>query len=189
MATATYTISAGTTSDSFSGTGSLSSNWTSPVSGFTGVFVHEIAQAAGVAVDNYAWSYGAALYSGTTFPNDQYAQVTVQSIGPDSGVPGICVRATVSGNGYCWGWASPSGVAIVQAGVSTYATSCTAPTAGQTMKLGVHGSTVTCYVNGVEVGSFTDTTLTSGSPAILISNGSTSGTSGTTLSNFSAGAN
>jgi hypothetical protein len=172
--------------DSFSGSGALSGCWASPVAGFAAV-PSTITQASGVAVEAASFNGGVALYNGATASNDQYSQIIVSAL-PAGDQTGVCVRASTTGNGYCWGISSMGVATTCTAGVCSYAASCTSPTVGQTMKLDVQGTTITCYVNGSSVGSFSDSTYASGYPAIVINDGSSAGgASGGEISSFATG--
>ncbi|MDQ2832575.1 MAG: DUF6067 family protein [Acidobacteriota bacterium] len=159
--------------DSFSGSGALSSNWTntSANAGLSYPFV-PLMQASGTAVPNTAGHRGLELYTGATFPNDQYAQVkfVYHSAGSGSGT-GPCVRMSIGGGGVCW--LVDSNVVYTMSSGAFYGPNiiagCPVPSAGDIVKLSVAGTTYTCTdVTTGTSASGNNTDFSSGNPAILV---------------------
>ncbi len=177
VGSATYTISGAglPVTDSFNGSGALSSNWTNTTAnqGLSYPFV-PLTQANGVVVPitSTQGKRGLELYTGATFPNDQYSQVkfVYESAGSYSGT-GPCVRMGLNANGVCW-LVDSNVVYTISSGAwygATIITGCPIPTAGDTVKLSVAGTTYTCtdVTTGAHA-SGTNTDFSTGVPAILV---------------------
>jgi|SRR6185312_7694153 len=83
--------------DSFSGSGELSSNWTSrSASGFVA-----LAQSSATVQPSVASEMGMAIYTGASFANDQYAQAVFVNHSAAGGMTAVCVCTGLSGNGVC----------------------------------------------------------------------------------------
>ncbi len=153
--------------DTFSGSGALSSNWTNTTSAGQGYV--SLAQNAGTVVPSVSGQQGLAIYSGVSFSNDQYAQTKFVTHSSAGGSTGVCVRMNAGGSGVCYladdgvTYALANGAGIHSIG------SCPVPASGDTIQLLVVGTTYTCtdVTTGVSA-SATDTTYSSGSPAILV---------------------
>jgi hypothetical protein len=162
--------------DAFSGSGDLDGNWT-VVSGFN--------MPQQVSGDAQPFAISAttsiALYTGITWPNNQYAQcIARQANGPGQKYIAIILRGLTSEHTLYEIRANSTGASItviiyrVNAGsITTGPSTSTAVNAGSTLK----GSVVTdganaivkLYVNDVEILSWTDTSpLASGSPGIYL---------------------
>jgi hypothetical protein len=152
--------------DSFSGSGPLSSNWTNT----SAQSYVPLQQFNGEAIPASASLQGLAIYTGATFTNDQYAQVTFVNQGPGGSSSGPCVRMSVSGDGVCYlavlgtiyQLAAGGGVASIAAG-------CPIPSSGDTIQIAVVGTTYTCtdITTGVSA-SGSSSANTTGNPAILV---------------------
>ena len=175
--------------DNFAGS-SLSSNWRvpgGPVQGFT---VSSGAVSPGSSLSN---PNALAYWSAVPFAANQYAQVTVASLGSSWAGPAVRIAGTGptpdtyyaaifdttnlrvllysnSGSGYIY----------------NYLATCAAPSIGDVIGISINGSNISVTDNSTPVcGSpITDTTLSSGSPGITAYN-SVAGNS--SLENFSGG--
>lgn len=171
--------------DNFIGSGALNSPWQTSLSGWSAYATGAISRSSSFAVGSGAFDTSVAIYNGGSMASNQFSQVTLTALGAGVGA-GLCVRCTTGGNGYVWG--ATASLVSCSAGSCTYLTSCSyTPAAGQVLKLGISGTTITCYVNGASVGSISDSTYSSGSPGIVIQNNSAGGTSGVELSTWSGG--
>ncbi len=161
--------------DSFSGSGPLSASWTNTTAnaGLSYPFV-PLSQANGVTVPitSTQGKRGLELSTGATFPNDQYSQVkfVYESAGSGSGT-GPCVRMGLNGNGVCW-LVDSNVVYTISSGAwygPSIITGCPVPSAGDTVKLSVAGTTYTCtdVTKGTHA-SGTNSDFSSGVPAILV---------------------
>jgi hypothetical protein len=127
--------------DSFSGSGTLSSNWTNSTAA-GGV---ALAQSGGTVGLSVSGQHGLALYTGTTFANDQYAQTTFVNHSSAGGATGVCVRMNAAGNGVCY-MADYGLIYAMVDGAASYniATGCPIPSSGDTIRLTAIGVTYTC---------------------------------------------
>ncbi len=152
--------------DTFSGSGSLSSNWTDT----TADTYVTTARVGGSAVPSVSGEQSLATYTGATFTADQYAQVVFVAHSSDAGNTGPCVRMTVSGNGVCY--LADYGLIWLQiggAGGYSITDGCPIPSSGDTIRIFVVGNAYTCMdITTGASASGTDGTYTSGSPAILV---------------------
>ncbi|HXC97539.1 MAG TPA: chitobiase/beta-hexosaminidase C-terminal domain-containing protein [Edaphobacter sp.] len=160
---ATYPVT-----DNFSGTGPLSANWTNTIAPSQGYV--SILEAGGKAVPFTTGMQGLAIYSGAAFSNDQYSQVkfvTHLAVGSSTGP---CVRMDIAGDGVCY-LADMGHMYLLLAGggVAPIGLPCPVPSTGDTIQLSVVGTTYTCtdVTTGVSA-SGSDSTISTGSPAILI---------------------
>lgn len=150
--------------ESFTGTDGTSppnSNWTNQDIGI------QIKSNAAASATN--GSYGFAYWNADTFNNDQYSQcvlVNAHESGP-------CVRMSGTNNAYSFHTrASGGGTTKLFARLSGSFNLLTdfgsiAWVAGDVAKISVTGTTITCYRNGVSIGTGTDSNLTSGSAGVL----------------------
>lgn len=109
---------------------------------------------------------GFASYTSGTFGSNQYSQFVLS--GGVAGGPGV--RTTSSGNGYIW-FIEYNKIAIYAAGVYTsdFGGGCPTPSNGDTIRLSVSGSTLTCTdVTTSTSMSYTDTTYTTGVPGFVL---------------------
>jgi hypothetical protein len=154
--------------DTFSGYGALSANWTNTTSADQGYV--PLSQSGGTVALSVLGQQGLAIYTGTSFTSDQYAQAKFVTHSSAAGSTGVCVRMDAAGSGVCylgdWGliYALANG-----AGTHRIASGCPVPASGDTIQLLVVGTTYTCtdVTTGVST-SATDTTYSTGSPAILV---------------------
>jgi Chitobiase/beta-hexosaminidase C-terminal domain len=154
--------------DSFSGSGPLSSNWTNTTAQNQGYTPLE--QFSGQAIPSSPGTQGLAIYSGATFTNDQYSQVKFVNRGPGGSSTGPCVRMSLSGDGVCY-LADLGQIYQLSAGggVASIAGGCPLPSDGDTIQIAVVGTTYTCTditTGGTASGS--SSANTTGSPAILV---------------------
>jgi hypothetical protein len=183
--------------DSFSGTGALSSSWSNMTNAQFTTSSYSLVKASGTVT----LSSGASVYvragelvtnSTCTFPLDQYAQATVPAVTDTFGLSvlmttagtGYAVRWSQKGYGYIWSYTNGSGGSISSA--------CGTVAAGNSIKLVVTGSggtqTITAYVNTgsgfVSVCAAVNSAHTTGYPGMFIDNSNVGPP--TTLSNFQA---
>jgi len=154
--------------DSFGGSGALSSNWTNTTAaGEDYVAVDQNGGSAGLTVSG---QQGLAIYTGATFTNDQYAQTTFVNHSAEGGYTGVCVRMNTSGNGVCY-LADYGVVYALVDGEVTYdvVSGCPIPASGDTIRLSAVGGIYTC--KDVTTGASAlgwEPRYSFGSPAILI---------------------
>jgi hypothetical protein len=171
--------------DSFSGSGALSSSWAT-VSSLTSTGWSLIQSSGVVELSPVSSSYASAadIVSGSScsFPLDQYAQITVPTFTSSSYME-VMVLMTSSGSGYvAYGVVGGTGgLYSYTAGAGTVlSASCGTLSAGGTLKLAVTGSggsqTETVYINGVSQCSYTDSTHTAGYPGVRMVSGANSTT-------------
>jgi hypothetical protein len=146
----------------------LSSNWTNTTSAGQGYV--SLAQNAGTVAPSVSGRQGLAIYSGISFSNNQYAQAKFVTHSSAAGSTGVCVRMNAAGSGVCY-LADAGLIYALANGAGTHpiASSCPIPASGDTIQLVVVGTTYTCadVTTGVSV-SATDTTYSTGAPAILV---------------------
>ena len=118
-----------------------------------------------------------SYWSANTFGNDQYSQVRiVGGLSSRSQFVQIIVRATGKGDGvynnylfYTDGRAGPDHTEVAKNINGTQITIRSFPTtfaAGDVIRISAVGTTITCYKNGVAIGSITDSSLPTGSPGV-----------------------
>jgi hypothetical protein len=154
--------------DTFSGSASLSANWTNTTSADQGYV--PLAQSAGTIAPSISGQQGLAIYTGISFTNDQYAQAKFVAHSSAAGSTGVCVRMNAAGSGVCyladWGliYSLANG-----AGTNGIVSGCPIPASGDTIQLLVVGTTYTCtdVTTGAST-SATDGTYSTGNPAILV---------------------
>jgi Abnormal spindle-like microcephaly-assoc'd, ASPM-SPD-2-Hydin len=154
--------------DSFSGSGALSSNWTNTTSSGQGYV--PLTQNIGTVAPSVSGQQGLAIYSGVTFTNDQYAQAKFVNHSSAAGSTGVCVRMNAAGSGVCyladWGL-----IYSLSNGAGSYSitSGCPVPASGDTIQLLVVGTTYTCkdLTTGASRSAI-DTRYSTGDPAILV---------------------
>jgi hypothetical protein len=155
--------------DTFPGSGILSSNWTDLANTNPGYVL--LQQANSAAVPSVAGAQGMAIYTGATFTNDQYSQINfVSQVASSGSSTGPCVHMSGTGNGVCY--LADIGLLYLLTGgggAGDINSSCPIPANGDTIQLSVVGTTYTCtdLTTGAS-SSTTDSTYTSGNPAILV---------------------
>jgi len=118
-----------------------------------------------------------AFWSGNTFSNDQYSQARIAGgLSSGSQFVQIIVRATLTGDGrynnylfYTDGLAGASHTEVaknINGSQITFKSFPVSFAAGDIIKISAVGTTITCYKNGVAIGSITDSSLPSGAPGI-----------------------
>jgi hypothetical protein len=154
--------------DSFNGSGSLSSNWTNTTA--TGQPYVAVARNSGMVGLSVPGQQGLAIYSGATFANDQYAQATfINPSSASSDATGVCVHMSADGTGVCY-LAAYGVIYALTNGVGSYGIGdCPIPSSGDTIQLKVVGSTYTCTdVTTGASASGNDVSYPGGNPGILI---------------------
>lgn len=128
--------------DSFSGTGALSGNWTN-TNPIWEMFV-PLEQNGGTANPSVGAEQGLAIYSGAAFTSDQYAQARFTTFS-NSDDTAVCVRMDGTGDGICYApnvglmWRLVNG-----AWAYTLSADCPNAANGDTIKIQVVGGTYTC---------------------------------------------
>lgn len=118
-----------------------------------------------------------AYWSANTFGNDQYSQARIAGgLSSGSQFVQIIVRANGKGDGsynnylfYTDGVAGAGHTEVaknINGTQITFRSFATTFAAGDVIKIGVVGTTITCYKNGVALGTVTDASLTSGAPGV-----------------------
>jgi hypothetical protein len=168
--------------DSFSGSGPLSSSWSS-IANLS--YQAVINQASGVAelATQGNWLAGAIVSgSGCTFTEDQYATATVSAYTGNAQLELLALMNS-SGNGYAVIYKTSLGSSaneiskITGGSPSSLVGYCGTPVAGDVVKLAITGTgsgqTLTVYINHASAGfvaqcSTTDSTYTSGYPGVVL---------------------
>jgi uncharacterized protein YjdB len=118
-----------------------------------------------------------AFWSGNTFSNDQYSQARIAGgLASGSQFVQIIVRATGTGDGrynnylfYTDGLAGANHTEVaknINGNQITFKSFPVTFAAGDIIKISAVGTTITCYKNGVSIGSITDTSLPGGAPGV-----------------------
>jgi uncharacterized protein YjdB len=118
-----------------------------------------------------------AFWGANTFDNDQYSQVRIAGgLSSTTQYVQIIVRASGTGDGvynnylfYTDGVAGAGHTEVaknIKGTQITLRSFATTFATGDVIKIGVVGTTVTCYKNGVALGSITDSSLPGGSPGV-----------------------
>jgi len=122
------------------------------------------------AVGNSTGADSIAFWNADAFPNDQYANVTVNTTGTTGNSTGPAVRCAAGTNGYSLRLVpSQSAWNLVKqvAGVKTViATGSLTISIGDSFQLTVQGTLLTALQNGVQFFSASDSALSSGSAGI-----------------------
>ena len=132
---------------------------------------------AGVGVGSVNAKDLHAFWNATTFNSDQYSQVRIAGgLTPYTQYAIVLVRASGAGdaadNNYAFATDGSSGLGHTDLsknikGVQTiFRNFATTFAAGDVMKIDIVGTLITCYKNGVALGTYTDASLSSGSPGI-----------------------
>lgn len=166
-----------------------------PMTGSGWTVVDLKVQSAGIVEATTTGVSGTALYTGITWPNDQYSTITFGSNGvPSNTYPALYVRSDIAfNNAYQLVFNGDSNVVYFQKYVSGTPSQLGAnlsatPSAGDVWALGVVGSTLTAYQNGVSVGTRTDTDIISGTPGFGIFFYGVATSSTTTVTSWRGGA-
>jgi hypothetical protein len=118
-----------------------------------------------------------AFWSANTFSNDQYSQARIAGgLSSGSQFVQIIVRATLTGDGrynnylfYTDGLAGANHTEVaknINGAQITFKSFPVTFAAGDIIKISAVGTTITCYKNGVAIGSITDSSLPSGAPGV-----------------------
>jgi uncharacterized protein YjdB len=175
-ATATITVAAAVTTsytEAFTGTpGALSGSWTQQRTSGT---INRNGSGSGVGSVNAKDLF--AFWSANAFDNDQYSQVRIAG-GLSNGSQYVTITARASGRGdaaynaylcYTDGLAGAGHTEVaknINGTQITLRSFATTFATGDVIKIGVVGTSVTCYKNGVAIGSVTDAALPGGSPGV-----------------------
>ncbi len=180
VGSAAYVIGIGgnQVTDSFSGSGALSSNWTNMSAQAQAGLSYKpvpLVQSNGTVVPgpsapptSYPWGW--ELYTGVAFNNDQYSQVKFVAHSAAGGGTGPCVRMNANGNSYCY-VADNGAIVTFSNGVwyQTILSTCPIPASGDTIQLSAVGTTITCsdITQGTSA-NVTDSVFGAGSPGIMV---------------------
>jgi uncharacterized protein YjdB len=118
-----------------------------------------------------------AFWNAVAFNNDQYSQVRIAGgLAPSTQYAIVLVRASGIGdaadNNYAFATDGASGLGHTDLSKNINGTQtilrnfATTFAAGDVMKVAVVGNLITCYKNGVSIGTYSDASLTSGSPGV-----------------------
>ena len=121
-----------------------------------------------------AGAHSMAVYTGVSFPSaDQTAIITLASTGGVNNADRVVVRGSATADtAYFCSWANTTttvDVAKIVAGRSTVLATFTLPAlpvSNDTIGINVTGTTITCYFNGLSLGSATDSSIATGYPGI-----------------------
>jgi hypothetical protein len=149
----------------------ISGNW-SPFVATPGLVFCIVSNQAEPAADS-ALSIGGNFYNGISWPNDQYSEVTVgtSASGAASDAFLVLVRTSATGNCYALVFACEGATTCViqkyiAGAVTNLATFSFTATTGDVVRLSVQGSNLVVYKNGAQIGTATDSSITSGSPGM-----------------------
>ena len=183
VGSATYTITSGNinypVTDTFSGSGALSSNWTDMTAAAqTGLSFPPVPllQSSSEAVPTppalTGTSWGWEVYTGAPFSANQYSQVVFVAHNAAGGGTGPCVRMSPGGESYCY-IADDGAINEFSNGVwyTTILSTCPVPASGDTIQLSAVGTTITCsdITKGTSA-NVTDSSywLATGDPGIMV---------------------
>lgn len=147
--------------------GTLGANWTEVVSGFTASGYQITSNRANPKSSSVTQM---AIYTGSSFGSDQYAQ-SVGAVSPYSW--GIVVRMSSGGNGYSLSTpdsGTPLIIGLVTNGAIGHLQTITGVgvAVGDTIKFVAQGNVLRAYKNGSQIGTDQiDSTYTTGSPGIM----------------------
>lgn len=155
-------------SDNFTrANGALGANW----SNMGGGAINALTIVSDAVQDSSLSNDGAALYTGISWPNDQYSQGTIVATSSGCG-PGLVVRGSVAAQ-TAYVLQSSSTTWTIQSFVAGTVTNLTSGTgtfvASDTLLLQAVGTTISAYHNGVLLGSVTNSAIASGNAGIYIS--------------------
>ena len=183
VGSAAYTISSGNinypVTDTFSGSGALSSNWTNMTAAAqTGLSFPPVplVQSSGEAVPTppalTSNSWGWEVYTGAPFSANQFSQIVFVAHNSAGGGTGPCVRMSPAGESYCY-IADDGAINEFSNGVwyTTILSTCPVPASGDTIQLSAVGTTITCsdITKGTSA-NVTDSSywLAAGDPGIMV---------------------
>ena len=164
---------AGTATETFTGSAAaLSGPWTQQRSAGT---VNKNGAGAGIGSVNAKDLH--AFWNAATFNNDQYSQLRIAGgLTSYTQYAIVLVRASGAGdaadNNYAFATDGSSGAGHTDLSKNINGTQtilrnfATTFVAGDVMKIDVVGTLITCYKNGVSIGTYTDASLASGSPGV-----------------------
>lgn len=173
----------------------LGSNWTGVSGAITDWVVCDstICSASpnhwGVYSNYTGAEFAIAYWNADSFNADQYSQATVFDIGGTNGYVGLGVRISSGPNGYFFTLESSSCqmYKFVSGTRSTIGTCSLTQADGDVMKITAVGTTIKVYQNGVERGTATDSSVSSGSAGIIGYQSGTPSTYDWTADNISGG--
>lgn len=121
---------------------------------------------------------GAARVTAGTFPDDQYAQFTVKTVGGSDGGP--AVRMDASGNCYFCTSFNGTDIQLYKLVAGSFTGPLVTPFTGtyavnDVLRLEAQGTTIRLKKNGVTILTVTDTSLTTGRPGAFIFDGTMRG--------------
>ena len=158
--------------------GAIGSNWTVAQNGLN---------IASNQIQGTSTGYNSAFWAGNAFSTSLFAQATITALNGTTDFPGVSVLASGTGSSSTYYACLENSTNIyiqrVVNAVSGNLTSASSTGAvGDILRLEVApGGVLTCYKNGAVALTFTDTSITSGGPGLLISG------SVATLKNWSGG--
>jgi hypothetical protein len=123
---------------------------------------------------------GIAILAGATFSATQSSQIVIAADPADGGATGPIVRGDLSGNGYLW-ITNINSVIVLNggAGGATIINTCPTVTIGNTVKLSISGTTLTCLnVTNSTSATGTDSTYASGKAGFLVDQTAAGSTTG-----------
>ena len=183
IGSAAYTIASGSVSypvtDTFSGSGGLSSKWTNlSAAAQTGLSFPPVPleQSSGTAIptppSGTANSWGWEIYTGAPFAVDQYSQVKFVNHSTAGGGTGPCVHMSDGGDALCY-VADDGAIVTFSNGVwyLTTLSTCPIPASGDTIQLSAVGSTITCSdITAGTSANVTDTdySVGNGNPGMMV---------------------
>lgn len=126
--------------------------------------------------------YGADMYTGISFPNDQYVSITMGALA--SGAYPYIRTNLAQSTGYAITY-SPGTFTLYTAAFTLIGTASGTLSTGDVVTLGAIGTTIFVLHNGVQIISVTDATTASGSPSLNVDFAVVQ--SDTTVTNFVAG--
>jgi hypothetical protein len=189
VGSAVYTLANGSVTypvtDTFSGSGALSSNWTNMSAAAQTALSFPpvpLMQSSNTAIStppaDIANSWGWELYAGAPFTSSQYSQAVFVNHSTAGGGTGPCVRMSDGGNAYCY-IADDGAITTFSNGVwyQTLLSTCPVPASGDTIQLSAVGTTITCSdISKGTSANVTDSSywLASGNPGIMVDQRSSS---------------
>ncbi len=146
--------------------GAIGSNWTVSQSGLN---------IASNQIQGTSTGYNSAFWAANAFSTSQFAQATITALNGTTDFPAVSVLASGTGsNSTYYACLENSTNIYIQRVVNAVSGNLTSTAStgavGDLLRLEVApGGVLTCYKNGAVALTFTDTTITSGSPGLVIS--------------------
>jgi fibronectin type III domain protein/lysyl oxidase len=144
----------------------IAGNWTSGPGNFGDLqIVGNVVQSVTAGVD------GAAYYNAVAWPDDQWSEVELRSVGREQGGPAVRLSATAV-TGYVFAVNSGGTTYFIAKGLDgwtpTLASGAHAFAVGDVLRLEVQGNTLRAYVNGTLIDSVVDSDIPSGNSGLWI---------------------